>query len=151
MSDTGFITSSAGGVVATTFAASPTGSVDWGNLSACWHEYRVIGFRVEFYPNNRYSKTTTTCRPMIVVGDRSNGGALASYSAAVAHESAVKRSLEDPFTFELKMTGVEDAVWTPVGTSFSFGWIKFYADGLSVSTEYGMYVCYRRVQFRGRL
>ncbi len=151
MMTTAFLSSSAGSVINTVFASSPTGCTDWGSFAASWHEYRVLGMRVEYFPNNRYSKSTTTCRPLIVCSDRSNGGTIASYSSAVGHESARKRSLEDPWVEEIKMEGAEDAVWTSTATSYSALWIKLYADGLSVSTEYGMYIQYIRVQFRGRL
>lgn len=151
MSSTGFISSSAAGKILSVFSNDPSTTVDWTSFANSFHEYRVLGIRLEYFPNNRYSKTTTTCRPVISIVDRtSDVTALSSYGVAVAHESAHKVSLEDPWFREAKMSGSEEAVFAPTTLPTITNAIKLYADGLTVSTEYGMYVLYYLVQFRGR-
>jgi hypothetical protein len=149
---TGVLTSTAGGVLDSSYSSDPASYAlgDWTNLAATWHEYRVLGMRVEFFPNNRYSKAATVTTPMIVCVDRQSAGTLGSYQVAMDHASAKKVSLEDPWFKEVRMSNAEESQFiSTVGTQALF-WIKFYADGLSVSTQYGRAFVYLLLQFRGR-
>lgn len=149
---TGVLTSTAGGVIDSSYSSDPASYAlaDWTNLAATWHEYRTLGFRVEFFPNDRYSKTTTKCTPMIVCIDRQSAGTLGSYQVAMDHSSAKKVSLEDPWSMEVKMSNAEESQFiSSVGTQ-ALLWIKFYADGLTVSTQYGRAFVYLLLQMRGR-
>lgn len=149
---TGVITSSAGGVIDASYSTDPSSYAlaDWTNIAGTWHEYRVLGMRMEFFPNNRYSKTSTVCTPMIVVIDRASAGLLGSYQAAMDHSSAKKVSLEDPWVKEYRMSNVAESAFIPVGSPVAHAWIKFYADSLSVSTQYGRAFVYLLLQVRGR-
>jgi len=152
LSVTGTITSSGGGVFASTFVDNITGSSDWASCALLYAEYRILGVRMEYFPWNRYSKTTTISTPLIAVVDRGGTNTvLASYDAAMQYASAKKKSLEDPWIMEARMNGVEDAGFlvTTSGTTLPFT-IKVYADGLSITTTYGRYFFYWLVQFRGR-
>lgn len=148
--ETAFISSNGAGVINTVFAGDPSTCGDWGFASNLYKEVRTLGFRVEYFPNNRYSKTTTVTRPLVTVKDRGSSTALGSYLLAMAYSSNEKRSLEDPWSEEMKMDGLDEGVFYPVTGLGVYSWIKLYADGLSLSTEYGMYVKYVRVQFRNR-
>jgi hypothetical protein len=149
---TGLVTSSAGGVIDSFYSDDPLsyGVADWTSLTALWHEYRVLGHRVEFSPYNRYSKTTVTCTPAIVCVDRQSSGTLGTYQVAMSHSSAKKVSWEDPWVMEAKMQNAEEAVFTSTSATVARKWIKFYSDGLSVSTVYGRFFVYVLIQFRGR-
>jgi hypothetical protein len=149
---TGLITSTAGGVIDTNFSDDPASYAvaDWTNLAATWHEVRSLGLRVEFFPHNRYSKTTVVCTPLITVIDRQSAGTLGSYATAMAHSSARKCSLEDPWVEEVRMQNAEEAQFTSSSGTQSLKWVKFYADGLSVSTVYGRAFVYNLLQLRGR-
>lgn len=147
---TGLLTSTGGGTINTVIAGDPNNSTDYASFTDTYDEARVLGFRIEYFPFNRYSKTTTSCTPLIVVKDRTDNTALSSYSNAMNFSSAKKRSLEDPWSEEIRMNGIEDAGFLD---STSIGWtyvFKTYGDGLTVSTNYGRYFCYVLVQFRGR-
>ncbi len=149
---TGVLTSTAGGVIDSSYSNDPNSYslTDWTNLIGLYHEYRVLGVRMEYFPNNRYSKSTTTVTPMIICIDRESAGTLGSYQAAMSHSSAKKVSLEDPFSIEFKMQGAEESQFNSTGSTSANTWIKFYADGLSVSTQYGRAFVYLLVQMRGR-
>lgn len=149
---TGLISSTAGGVIDSSYSDDPSGygNADWTSATGLYHEYRILGLRVEFFPLNRYSKVSTNCAPMITVIDRAASGTLGSYLAAMNHGSAEKSSLEDPWTREVKMSGIDEADFIPIGSPVAKHWIKFYADGLSVSASYGRTFVYCLVQFRGR-
>jgi len=149
---TGLLTSSAGGVIDSSYSNDPSSYAlaDWTSMTNVWHEYRVLGLRMEFFPHNRYSKTSTVCTPMIVVIDRSASGLLGSYQSAMNHSSARKVSLEDPWHEEAKMSSVDESSFLPCSGPVPNTWIKFYSDGLSVSTAYGRTFVYLLIQFRGR-
>ncbi len=147
---TGLIDSSGAGVITDVIGNDPSASADFASFSNVYDEFRVLGERLEYFPFNRYSKTTTTCTPLIVVKDRNDSTILASYSSAISYSSAKKRSLEDPWTEEMKMTGIEDAGFIDTASPVANRWFKLYGDGLTNFTNYGRYFFYVRVQFRGR-
>ncbi len=150
VSFTGLITSNGGGQLLDVIGNDPSASGDFAYYQNLYDEYRVLGERLEFLPNNRYSKTTTTCTPLIVVKDRNDTTALASYSSAMQYSSAVKKSVEDPWTMQMRMKGIEDAGFVTTASAAATRWFKFYGDGYTASTTYGRYFFYIRVQFRGR-
>jgi len=152
MNFTGAIASSAGGIIDTNYSSDPSsyGLSDWTNFQGLYVEYRVLGVRLEYFPNNRYNKSTTVCTPLIVLVDR-EVGTLGGYQVAMSHESATKHSLEDPWIKEARMNGPDEAQWIDTTTSpSSIYYIKFYSDGLSVSTTYGRSFVYLLIEFRGR-
>jgi hypothetical protein len=151
LSYTNTLSSTAGGVISSYFVSNITSSPDWANVSVAWAEYRILGVRLEFQPNNRYSKTSTVCTPIILAIDRQAATVPTSYAQVMQYASAVKRSLEDPWVMECRMEGIEDSGFTSCSTvSLPFGF-PAYADGLSISTQYGRYFFYWRTQFRGRI
>jgi len=147
---TQFITSTAAGVIATVISSSPSGAPDWTGLAGVYDEFRVLGFKNTYFPNNRYSKVTVTCRPGYSVSDRADATALSSYSDAVSFSSRVRRSLEDPWTHTLRMASTEEAQFIPSATPTAKMWIKLYFDGLTINTEYGLLETVFLVQFRGK-
>lgn len=142
------LASTAGGAIADVYGNSPTGSPNWADTNTVWGEFRVLGMKVRFYPNNRYSKTTTTCVPLVVCVDRRVSTALASYDAGVSREAHRLLSLEDPWTEQVLMDGSEEAQFQAVSGPVSVSWIKLYATGLTVSTTYGKVFVDYLVQFR---
>ncbi len=142
--------SDATGTIATFFVNNITFANDWSSIAACYDEYRILGVRLEWFPYNRYSKVTTICVPLILSVDRTSTSVPASYAEVMSYASAEKHSIEDPWTMECRMTGVEDAVFTPTGTAFTPFGFKCFGTGFTVSTTYGRYFYYWRVQFRGR-
>jgi hypothetical protein len=153
MNFTGLITSTAGGVIDSNYTSDPNsyGLTDWTNLVALYHEYRTLGIRVEFYPYNRYSKTTVVCTPAIAVTDHATPtSTLGGYQTAMSHESAKKVSWEDPWVMEARMSGIEESGFiSTAGTTALFS-VKYYSDGLSVSTVYGRFFVYVVLEMRGR-
>lgn len=147
---TEFLSSDGAGVMKPIYSDDVSGYADWASFAAVYDEYRALGLRVEYFPDNRYSKTTTICRPLITALDRNDATVLASYSTAVAYASATKESLEDPWVREIRMNGVEDAEFVTTSTPAAKNYFKAYASGLSATVEYGMIVLYCLVQFRGK-
>jgi len=150
---TGSLTSTAGAVLDAFYTNDPVSYAlaEWNSLAALYGEYRVLGIQVEYYPINRYSKTTTQCTPLVVFVDRDAPTSLSgSYLAAAQHESARILSLEDPWKEAAKMQNAEESQFKQTNlTSADFS-VKFYADGLSVSSVYGRVFVRMLIQFRGR-
>jgi len=143
------VSSDAGGTIATVFSNNPSTGPDWVNLAGSFDKYRVLGFRVKFLPNNRYSKTTTVTTPVFVVGDRDDLSALSSYSAAMNYESVRELSLEDPWSFVLNTINAQQMEFRDCLSSTANEFIKLYSTGLSVSTTYGIALVTWVVQFQG--
>lgn len=149
---TGALASTAGGIIDSFYSDDPNsyGLSEWTSLIALWKEYRILGYKVAYFPNNRYSKSTTVCAPVIVVADRDSAAALGSYQTAASHASSEIRSLEDPWTRSMKSIGSEEMQFRSTSSTLATKWIKFYSDGLSVSTSYGRFVVSLMIQFRNR-
>ena len=119
------------------------------NLANSFDKYRVIGFQMKFYPNNRYNKTTTTCTPVVVSIDRDDPTALTSYSQASEAESAVEHTLEDPWTFYATAQNGDALNFRDCLSATNTYYIKLFATGLSVSTTYGRLMFSFLVQYQG--
>jgi len=145
------LASSVGSQIQFVLTSDPSTLVsDWASLAASFEESRTLAIELAFYPSNRYNKTTTTTRPILLLVDRNNGGVIGNYNAGSTHVSARIKSLEDPWKITAKMQGADEAQWTSTSGPTARYWIKTYADGLSASTEYGLCIATYRVQFRGR-
>jgi hypothetical protein len=158
----GSLSSSAGGVLNNVFNS---GSATWNNFSSyanLYDEFRCLGFQLEFFPSNRYTKATTTCVPVIGVVDRADSNALTSYTGALTYASARMLSLEDPWSsrseykgssvpcLRIRMRGIEEAQWLPVASTFNAMSIKLWASGLTASISYGLFLLRGLIQFRGQ-
>lgn len=146
---TAALTSNGSGVIAVAYGSTPTSASDWSSMAAIWEEYRVLAWEVIYRPSNRYSRAVVT-QPIIAVIDRANSTILGSYTGAASHESARFRDLDDPFNIRLHMSGTDESAWQLTASAVNVNWIKFYADTLANSTQYGLVFVRARVQFRGR-
>lgn len=143
--------SSAGGVMNITFNMTPSTATDWSNWASNYREARLLGCRIEYKPNDRYSKTTTVTKPALAAVDHSTAAAtIASYSDLVAYASCKDVSLDDFWSVEWRMSGTEESSFKDISAVTAPGHIYVYSTGLSVSQNYGLCVIYWLVQFRGR-
>jgi len=145
------VTSNSGGAVQAVFTQigfqnSINYSSDVVNVYA---ECRVLGWQVQYFPSNRYSKTTTTCTPGVRTIDRQDGTALSSIGDGMLHDSWKIFSLEDPSTIKIPMNGIEESGFQSLSTITPTNWMKIYVSNLSVSTGYGYMFLSYRVQLRG--
>lgn len=158
---TGTIGSDAVGTLTSVFNNDPSVYADWSNYASLYDEYRYLGIELEFFPYNRYSKTTTTCTPGVGVVDRDDTTSLASLALGFQYESALVLSLEDPWTdrrhyrgalpaLKMKMDGPRESLWITTAAPVATGCIKIRFEGLSSSTTYGRILVRGLFQFRGR-
>jgi len=158
----GTLTSSSTGVINNFYTNDPTNCLEWTTWVLLYEEFRVLAFELEYFPSNRYSKTTTVCIPGVGVVDKTGSGALSSLSNGFSHGSCRVLSLEDPWTsrrdfagnkapsFTWRMSSAEEALFTNTSTTLSNGAIKLFFANLSNSTQYGIILLRFLVQFRGR-
>jgi len=128
----------------------PSGYTDWSSYAAIWDEYRVLAMRLTFIPNNQYSKTTTLTVPLYVVIDRDSSGALSSKNQAVQYESCKIKSLENRWSYGIKMHGPTGAGWITTAATAATWWMKTFALSLSASSAYGDALITLMVQMRGK-
>ena len=145
------LTSDGAGIIDLVIGDSPAGAPDWSSWSAIYDEYRVLGWEVSFIPANQYTKLSTVCQPLLGVIDRADGTALSAYTVAVQYGSVKDLSLENKWKLTTKLAGsTEEAQFSRTGAPSTKTWMKFFANGLTASTNYGLYIVRRRVQFRAR-
>lgn len=143
-------TTSVAGLLASVVNNDPSGYGDWADYAAIWDEYRVLEMTLKYVPNNKYTKATTICLPVLTVIDRDSSGALASYGAAANFGSCEIRSLEDVFSMDCPMSGAPDDAFITTAATASTWYFKYFATGLSNSTTYGGALVRLIVQFRGK-
>jgi hypothetical protein len=145
------ISSTVGGVIANVIGVSdPSTYSDWNNILQVFSEYRILGVQCTFVPYNQYNKVTTTCRDLITVVDHENSNAIGTYTQALSYGSALIKSIENPWKRIFRASGAEEMGWASVASTTNLFWLKFYADTLTISTDYGVLITYARVQCRGR-
>jgi hypothetical protein len=148
---TNYVTSNVSGVLSLALPMNPSSAADWSNWAGAYSEYRLLGCDMEFFPQNRYSKSGVVTTPILgAVTHQTTSSAPNSYTAIMALASARKLSLEDPWKIEWRMTGAEEASFKDTAAPAFIGSIYLYSDGLTVSTTYGRVFIYWLVQFRGR-
>ena len=145
--DTDLVTSG-GGVLNNVIGSNPASYTNWTSLSGAFEEYRVLAMECHYEPYNRYNSSINQS-PLYVCVDRGDATALTSYSNALEQGSIECFNTADPWTKSVKMSGAEDAIWTPVSTGYSSLYIKLYASILSNSVSVGRLSTTVLVQFRG--
>jgi hypothetical protein len=149
---TSAFTASAGTITLSINTSLVQNTSGWVQLAAEWHEYRVVAMEVIYVPILTYQTATIAVYPpCICVVDRATNSALGSYAGAADHESAQMFNLKHQYRRTIRMDGPEESVWTPVGTAFSFGYIKFYATGCDpAGATYGRGMYRFLLQLRGK-
>ncbi len=150
------VTSSAGGVIADTWADYPQTSPDWTAMTTTFGEYRVLAMELRFVPNVQGATVASVAyAPFYVVWDSSQSTTtptpLASYSAASQYVVSRIRALNEPWSIDHRMNGSEEATFVPTSNNAVDYAFKTYASGLTASTTYGRYFVRWKCQFRGRL
>ncbi len=145
------IYSSATGTITNVVANNPSLAEDWSNYAAIFNEYRVLGFKMEFLPANKYNKSNaTTVVPGYVVLDNESSSSLSSLAQAAAYSTAKFVSLDEPFMHVARMSDVEQADFVATSSVASAQWIKLFFTGLANSVLYGSIHVTLMVQFKGQ-
>lgn len=154
MCNSGQLTSSGAGVIATVFdsQAQLSACADDARFQLAFREFRLLAMKVKYIPWNKYSKpTTTVTAPVYIVVDRTTATALTSVADALGSATVIQRSFEDGWTKAVRMDSPEEAQWIACGSSPAAAarlYIKLYASGLSNSIIYGDFITTIVVQYR---
>jgi hypothetical protein len=152
LSLTGTLNSDSGGnITPLALSSDPTGAANWSSFALCFDEYRTLGMEVLYWPNDRYDPGLTQHqRPLATVVDHNGSAALTSYLQASGFESFQMKSVGDPWKRSLYMNEFAEARFNNTSASpANLFYLKIWATGLAVSSEYGRYIVFWRVQFRG--
>lgn len=145
-------TTNSAGKASGTFTSSPVSTSDWAPIQSVYQEYRVLGFEVEYIP--------WFTVPQV-------GGVLPSVGAfdAVHYSAASTPTSRDmllqnayhkiwhshkPLKITWKARGTEEMQWVEAGVGNDNGSIRWYMDGLSASSTYGIFTVTYLVELRGR-
>jgi len=144
--------STGGNQILNVFGSSPSSATpDWTSLAALYDEYRTLSIEVHYIPYDRYNRGTSVyTTSLAIVLDQDDIVPLTSYANALTYGSAKLVSLDTPWKRVMKMSGIENSVWTTTVSPVNLFCVKVYSDGLSTVTTYGRIVMYYMVQFRGR-
>jgi hypothetical protein len=148
--DNATISASAGGSILANFGNNPSSAANWTEMSTSWDEYRVLGIKFSYDPNNVVNTATLSGfngYNMIVHGpSTSSPGTLAgAASTGVAHRwNAFRR-----FTREWRMSEVAESTFidtsSPTTTSDA---LQLYAVNGTATQYYGNILIEFLVQFR---
>lgn len=130
----------------------PVVSPDWSGLASTFAEYRVLAMEVRFIPNvTGATYSTNLYAPLYVVLDlTSSTTPLTSYTVASNYAVSRVGSLNTPIRLSHKMAGVEESTFISTQLTTVDYNFKWFATGVSASTNYGRYFVHWKVQFRGR-
>jgi hypothetical protein len=145
------ISSTAGGIVNNVINDNPSGYADWGSFQALYEQYRVLSFRVDYYPNSRYNWGGVTVACVGTVMDRQDGTALTSYADAVQYAACRLFSMEDPWFRIIKMSGAEEADWKTTASPTAEHYLKMYGTPFGATTLFGQMLATVVIQVRGRI
>jgi len=149
-------TTNGAGQLVTVLSMDPSGSSDWASVSALYDEFRVLGIKIKIH-GCLTNTITAGANAIAVVYDNDDSTALASYSAALEYitcksfESLWGDNSTPQFLWARPQTGQLSPLWCDIGApATSVGAVKFYADGLTVSTKYYTIFVEWAIEFRGQ-
>jgi hypothetical protein len=152
----GTLSSDGAGVLAGAFTMDPSSCAKWSQYASIFDAFRVSGgvLKVCSVPSNGATSTNSICR---FAFDNDSSGTPSAYSDVMSyseiHDIPVTWSSGQVRTvaFRRPKFGVGSALWLDEQTpSSSLGALKFYANGLSVSTLYWHYVLEYLIEFTYR-
>lgn len=148
--DNATVTASAGGIISAAFNNNPSNAANWTELQTSWDEYRVLGVKYSYDPNNVVNTAAVSGfngYSMIVHAPIASSPATLAAAASMGESrrwNAFKR-----FVREWRMSEVSEATWldttSPASTSDS---LLLFATGGTVSNYYGNILIEYVVQFR---
>lgn len=154
----GTLTSSAGGTITTVLSMDPSGFPDWGQIVNYYDEFRVMGVRLILMCVQQTSIATTQNLGWIVFDNddtsvigSGNSGAQFVHKYVVPSQFTHINGKSPELMFKRPVSKTSPVIWRDVAApATSDGSIKFYFDGLSVSTKYFQYYVEYFVEARGR-
>lgn len=150
----GLVSSSAGTIIDSNLSSNGVRSAgdDFSGWAGLYREYRVLGIRFEYHPNIVDAVIAATVyTPVYTVIDRNDTSATGTYANVESNTSLEIFTLQQKWMRQAKMFSTTEANFISVAVDPpSYFVIKFFATGLTASTNYGRYLSRWIVQFRTR-
>jgi len=150
----GVLTSTAGGVIDTNVTSSTVRTLgdDFSSWAALYREYRVLAIRLEYHPDViGASIAAILYKPVYTVVDRLDASAIAAYANVESNTSLRIFTLNTTWFREAKMEDTSEADFISVAADpASFFVCKYFATGLTATTQYGRFLYRYICQFRTR-
>lgn len=154
------LTTDASGVLASTYTDNLNFYTDWTSMAALFDTYRVHAIKINYYPGvpNDLSSTTNYL-PIYIVGDVNDTTALTSADQAIQYENCKILNMFAPWSYYFKIPkrlststarDIEAGGYIDVNDVGSTCAIKYYADGLDVSSTYGSLIGTAYVSMKNR-
>lgn len=154
----GFISSTAGGVLAGAFSMDPSGSAEWASFALIYDQFRVIGGQL--HVSSTVPNSAITSGLVRFAFDNDSATTPASYADVMAYSeitdipamwssgSVRTINFKRPVVRGIPQTG---SIWyNETSPSSSPGSLKFYGQGFTASTLYWNYVLDYLVEFQMR-
>jgi hypothetical protein len=148
--DNATVTANSGGAISAAFNNNPSGAANFNDMAASWDEYRVLGVKFSYDPNNVVNTSTVSGfngYNMIVHAPVASSPATLAAAASMGVSrrwNAFRR-----FVREWRMSEISEAMWldttSPASTSDT---MLLYAVGGTASNYYGNILLEYVVQFR---
>jgi hypothetical protein len=152
------ITSSAGGVIGTSFTSDPTVGAPsgWAAWSARFREYRVLALEVEFCPPfvNAVQENVINAGtfPIYEVEDRAAGTSPTSYAAAASYASLQMHPLNSRWKRRMDMSSTDEAQFSSTaGSPAAPFYILWHADTVGATVSIGRARLAYVIQFKDRV
>lgn len=146
---TTLISANSSGVVDLVYTfANATSVANWSALSATFHEYRVLGMKLEFQPLQNF---TSAYPPLIIVSDRLSTATLGSYAVAADHESAQLVPSRQPFSRTIRASSVDEMGFLGMASATQTVSLKFYGDQFTSNQQIGRMLITYLTQFRSAI
>lgn len=154
------LVSDAGGAIADVLTNNPSATQDWPNISALFDSYKVCAIKVKFIPDKpNDTSTITSYKPFYMVHDPDDYGVPTSSNQMIQYENVKIYNLYRPFSYYRRLsrqtsvglgTVVLQGGYRDAGDVTATQSIKYYADGLDVSDNYGTFIVTLYVSAKNR-
>jgi len=157
------ITSDAANTIAYSFSVrDPSGAVDYSSIAALFDEYKVIGYKLQFFPYYPNGSTLTVNYDALAIAfdsDDAVSTAPSSLATVIGYENFKAFPIWKHWTHRVKSIpeyvasnsdGQASPGWNRVGFECQNGRLLIYATGLEASTTYGRFFITYEIAFRTR-
>lgn len=149
---TSVVSSGISGIIFLGFGNDPSVSAEWSSYVNLYEEHRVLATRFRFEPIevNYTLSTSTRVHAAVVYSLNRNAGLTppASIAAAFQKSNAIVRNTQQPFVYSTKAGSAQEMLFRATTAPGATWQLDMNADGVSVSTSYGVMFQEFLVQFR---
>ncbi len=142
------------GVLSGVITSNPTSAGAWSAFSGQFETYRVLALRVHFMPHAHYwaaasPNTVAQSGPIVTTCRRDLQTVSTSYAQEFDFDAAQVQPGDKPQVRTVKMSGVDEAAFSPVSTGVALMVVGYYGE-IAASVTWGTAFVDYTVEFKGR-